>query len=284
MLSVQDLSTLLPALKPGGVFFALTLVFVAAEYIYAKLSHHDGDFDAHETTASIGVAVGDLLIRTAVSGVAAAPFLFLFQHRLFEISLHSPWTWLVLFLGVEFCYYWFHRASHRVRWLWATHAVHHSATHFNLSAAIRLGWTGQLTGAFVFFLPLAWIGFHPLAIGAVIAGGLFYQFFLHAAVPVHLGPLEYILNTPTHHRVHHASNDGCLDKNYGSSLIIFDRLFGTFAIAPDDETLRFGIKGRSVSLNPVWIAFGEWVHLWRDMRRVHGLKARLNVVFGSPRP
>jgi sterol desaturase/sphingolipid hydroxylase (fatty acid hydroxylase superfamily) len=272
----------LPAMRPTGAFLALTFVFMAAEYAYAKLSHHDEDHDVRETAASVGVAIGDVLIRIATSGVTALPFLFLYQHRAFDIPLNTGWTWLALFLAVEFCYYWFHRASHRVRWLWATHAVHHSATHFNLSAAIRLGWTGQLTGAFVFFLPLAWFGFHPLAIGAVIGAGLVYQFFLHSAVPYHLGPLEYILNTPTHHRVHHASNAGCLDKNFGSTLIIFDRLFGTFAAAPENETLRFGLKGRPASINPLWIALGEWVHLWRDVRKVRGLKARLQIILSAP--
>jgi sterol desaturase/sphingolipid hydroxylase (fatty acid hydroxylase superfamily) len=269
-------------MRPNGVFLALTLVFVAAEYAYAKLSHHDGDHDARETAASIGVAIGDLLIKIAVSGTAAVPFFFLYQYRLFDIPMTTAAAWLALFLGVEFCYYWFHRASHRVRWLWATHSVHHSATHFNLSAAIRLGWTGQLTGAFVFFLPLAWVGFPPLAIGSVIAAGLLYQFFLHAATPYRLGPLEYVLNTPTHHRVHHASNEGCLDKNYGSTLIVFDRLFGTFATAPESETLHYGLKGRQPSTNPLWIALGEWVHLWRDVRSARGLKARLRIVLGAP--
>ena len=151
-----------------------------------------------------------------------------------------------------------------MRWLWTTHAVHHSATHFNLSAAIRL-WTGQLTGAFVFFLPLAWIGFAPLAIGAMLSAGLIYQFFLHTAFPVRLGPLEWILNTPAHHRVHHSCNESCLDKNYGSVLIVFDRLFGTFAAPPATEQLRFGLKGRAVGHNPFAIALGEWGRLLSDI-------------------
>lgn len=281
--AVADLTNLAPAMLPTGTFLALTLVFIAAEYGYAKLAHHENDHDLKETAASLGIAAGDFVIRSVMSSFTAAPFLFLYHHRLFEIPLNSVMAWFALFLGVEFCYYWFHRASHRVRWLWATHSVHHSATHFNLSAAIRLGWTGQLTGAFVFFLPLAWIGFHPLAIGAVMGAGLLYQFFLHAAVPVHLGPLEYVLNTPAHHRVHHASNDGCLDRNYGSTLIVFDWLFGTFAAAPPDEVLHFGLKGRAPSNNPLWIAFGEWIHLWRDLRQARGFKARLLVLSGKPR-
>ncbi len=134
----------------------------------------------------------------------------------------------------------------------------------------------------MFFLPLAWIGFHPLAIGAVLGLGLLYQFFLHTALDVHLGPLEWILNTPCHHRVHHASNEACLDKNYGNVLIIFDRLFGTFTETPADEALRFGLKDRRVSNNPIAIAFGEWGHLLRDLRNARDLKERVAVLFGPP--
>ena len=160
--------------------------------------------------------------------------------------------------------------------------VHHSATRFNLSAAVRLGWTGQLTGGFLFFLPLAWIGFHPVAIALMLALGLLYQFFLHTALPVHLGPLLWALNTPRHHRVHHACNEACLDTNYGSTLIVFDRLFGTFAEAPQDEAMRFGLKGRAPSNNPIVIALGEWKHLAVDFWRTSGLSRKLLVLFGPP--
>lgn len=282
---IEYTNALLPMFPNGwpiGAFLALTLVFIAAELAYSKLNHRDEDHDIRETAASVGVAIGDVLARVLTGGLAAIPFLWLYQHRLFDIPLHSAWSLLALFVGVEFCYYWFHRASHRIRWLWATHAVHHSATHFNLSAAIRLGWTGQLTGAFIFFLPLAWIGFHPIAIGLMLAAGLVYQFFLHTALDVRLGPLEWVLNSPAHHRVHHASNESCLDRNYGSTLIVFDRLFGTFAEAPASEPLRFGLKGREASTNPLWIALGEWVYLLRDVRRAQDFRARLKVLFGAP--
>jgi len=279
---MPELSELTPVMRPAGAFLALTLIFIAAEYFYARLGAHDEDHDLRETAASVGVALGDVGVRVLVGGLAALPFVVLHQYRLFDIPLDTAWSWAALFLGTEFAYYWFHRASHRVRWLWATHSVHHSATHFNLSAAIRLGWTGQLTGAFAFFLPLAWIGFPPVAIGAMLSAGLAYQFFLHTALPVHLGPLEWILNTPAHHRVHHACNEDCLDKNYGSVLIVFDRMFGTFAEPPQHEALRFGLKGRETSNNPFAIAFAEWGHLWRDTARAKGLRAKMKTLFGAP--
>ena len=279
---MPELNELAPIVRPMGAFFALTLIFVLAEYGYARLAHHDEDHDLRETAASFGVALGNLAVRTLEGGLAAVPFVLLYQVRLLDIPLNTVWSWVALFLATEFAYYWFHRASHRVRWLWATHAVHHSATRFNLSAAIRLGWTGQLTGAFVFFLPLAWIGFPPVAIGAMLSAGLLYQFFLHTALPIRLGPLEWVLNTPAHHRVHHSCNEACLDKNYGSVLIVFDRMFKTFAAPPENEPLRFGLKGREPTSNPFKIALGEWGYLLRDVTRIRGVRAKLKVLFGAP--
>ncbi|MDX2204332.1 MAG: sterol desaturase family protein [Hyphomicrobiaceae bacterium] len=265
-----------------GAFLFVAVTFIVLELAYARLAHHDETHDAGETLASLGVAVGNVLAKALTSGLSAVPFFFLYQHRLLDIPMQTAWAWVALFLGVEFLYYWFHLASHRVRWLWATHAVHHSATRFNLSAAVRLGWTGQLTGAFVFFLPLAWIGFPPVAIALMIGLGLLYQFFLHTSLDVSLGPLEWVLNTPRHHRVHHASNEACLDRNYGSILIVFDRLFGTFAQCPAHEPLRYGVKGREATNNPVVIALREWGYLARDVARARGIKQRLRVLFGPP--
>lgn len=279
---MPELNELAPVARPMGAFFTLTLIFILAEYGYARLAHHDEHQDLRETAASIDVALGNLGVRMLECGLAALLFVLLYQIRLFDIPLNTAWSWIALFLATEFAYYWFHRASHRVRWLWATHAVHHSATHFNLSAAIRLGWTGQLTGAFVFFLPLALIGFPPVAIGAMLSAGLLCQFFLHTALPIRLGLLEWILNTPAHHRVHHSCNEECLDKNYGSVLIVFDRMFGTFAAPPAHEPLRYGLKGREASNNPFQIALGEWRELLRDAARVRGVRAKLKVLFGTP--
>jgi sterol desaturase/sphingolipid hydroxylase (fatty acid hydroxylase superfamily) len=279
---MPDFANAVSILRPTGVFFAFTLVLVALELAYSRLAHRHEDYDVKETAASVGVAIGDLVARVATSGIAAAPLFFLYNNRLLDIPLNGAASWLALFVGVEFCYYWFHRASHRVRWLWATHSVHHSATRFNLSTAIRLGWTGQLTGAIVFFLPLAWLGFHPLAITGMLGLGLLYQFFLHTALDVRLGPLEWVLNTPAHHRVHHASNDDCLDRNYGSTVIVFDRLFGTFAAAPAGEALRYGLKNHEPSNDPFRIAFGEWQRLFRDVAAARGLKARLRTLLGAP--
>jgi sterol desaturase/sphingolipid hydroxylase (fatty acid hydroxylase superfamily) len=166
--------------------------------------------------------------------------------------------------------------------MWATHAVHHSTTQLNLTAAIRLGWTGNISGNFLFFLPLALVGFHPLAIVTMLGINLFYQFFIHSDFAPNLGVLEWVLNTPTHHRVHHACNEPCLDRNYGGILIVFDRLFGTFAEQPGDQPLRFGLVGGAPSFNPIRIALGEWIAMLDDARKARGTSAKLRALFGPP--
>ena len=169
-----------------------------------------------------------------------------------------------------------------MRLLWATHAVHHSATSFNLTAAVRIGWTSPLSGVAFFFLPLAFVGFNPLAIMAMLVLNLFYQFFLHTEHAPRLGALEWVLNTPTHHRVHHAANTACLDKNFAGVFIVWDRLFGTFAAAPNGEQLRYGLTPSPPSQNPLTVNFFEWRRLLRDVRQARGLPRRLKVLFGTP--
>ena len=166
--------------------------------------------------------------------------------------------------------------------MWATHAVHHSATKLNLTAAIRLGWTGSISGNFLFFSLLAWVGFHPIAIVAMLGVNLLYQFFIHTELAPRLGPIEWVLNTPAHHRVHHASNAACLDKNFGGILIIFDRLFGTFAERPADEPLRYGLVNGVASCNPLRIVFGEWLAMLRDVSKTSSVRDKLRVLFAPP--
>ncbi|MCK1638114.1 sterol desaturase family protein [Bradyrhizobium sp. 157] len=264
-----------------AMILVTALGFMALEYGLGRLTHRK-THDWRESAATLGVAVVQSLMRVIEAGIVAIPFAFVYEHRLFEFSATSAPALLGLFLGMEFFYYWQHRASHRIRWMWATHRVHHSATRFNLTAAIRLGWTGNISGNFLFFLPLAWIGFHPFAVIAMLGINLMYQFFIHTELAPRLGPLELVLNTPAHHRVHHASNEPCLDKNFGGMLIIFDRLFGTFAEAPAQERLRYGLVGGKPSFNPVRIALGEWSAMFRDVRKAAGVRAKFRAMFGPP--
>ncbi|EUB99532.1 fatty acid hydroxylase [Rhizobium sp. CF080] len=258
---------------------AVAVSFMLIEYLIGRLAHHDLH-DMRETAATFGVAVGHALIRGAEAAIVALPFMLAYEHRVFDIDAGTVYGPILLFLAVDFIYYWHHRVSHHVRWLWATHSVHHSPTRMNLTAALRLGWTANISGHFLFYLPLALLGFHPFAIVTALGANLVYQFFLHTELSPRFGPLEWILNSPSHHRVHHASDAECLDKNFGGTLIVFDRLFGTFAEAPRGRPLTYGLRGGSASLHPLRIVFGEWIAMMREARAAATLQQKLTALFG----
>ncbi|CAN7671232.1 sterol desaturase family protein [Neorhizobium sp. LjRoot104] len=270
-----------PSVRGGILVVAAS--FMLLEYLIGRLARHD-THDLKESAASFGVAFIHSILRPVEAAIVATPFMLAYRYRLIDIDITGVAGALALFLAVDFVYYWHHRASHHIRWLWATHAVHHSPTKLNLTAAIRLGWTGSISGNFLFFLPLAFVGFHPFGIVVMMGLNLAYQFFIHTELSPRLGPLEWVLNTPAHHRVHHASNPGCLDKNFGGILIVFDRLFGTFAEAPATEPLRYGLRGRLASVHPGRIALGEWAMLWRDFCRAPNISRKLRVLFGPVGP
>jgi sterol desaturase/sphingolipid hydroxylase (fatty acid hydroxylase superfamily) len=225
----------------------------------------------------------EYVVRTVLAFGLAGPLIGLaIRHRLGIIPLGSFASFVALFIGQEFFYYWFHRTSHRVRWFWATHAVHHSSNQLNLAAAYRFGWTGVWSGTPVFYVPLVWLGFPPLAVFTMLSLNLLYQYWLHLDWVPKLGPLEYVLNTPSHHRVHHAANTEYLDANYGGVLIIFDRLFGSFVEERADLPCRYGLVTPLMSNNPFKIAIHEWLHLGRDLAQARGWRERLGTIFGPP--
>ncbi|MSQ72337.1 MAG: sterol desaturase family protein [Betaproteobacteria bacterium] len=242
-----------------------------------------GTYDWKATGASLLVAVGRSVTDQLLPVAIAIPFgYWLYEHRMLDAGIDTWWGIALLFIGLEFCYYWFHRASHRVRWFWATHSVHHSPNQLNLSAAYRLGWTGKLSLALLFMSPLALLGFTPQTILFAFSINLLYQFWIHAAWVPRLGPLEWILNTPSAHRVHHAANLDYLDANYGGVLIVFDRLFGTYIPERADLPCRYGLVKPLTSHNPFMIAFHHWIALVADVRRARSLREALGYLFGPP--
>jgi len=206
----------------------------------------------------------------------------IYQHRLWTISMDNWTGWVACFLGQEFCYYWFHRASHRVRWFWCTHAIHHSSNQLNLSAAYRFGWTGRLTGTLLFYFLAPLLGLPPRIVLTLLSLNLLYQFWIHATWIPRLGPLEWILNTPSAHRVHHAANLDYLDANYGGVLIIFDRLFGTYVAERDDLPCRYGLVHPMTTYNLVEIEFGHWRALARDLWSARSVGQALCYLFMPP--
>jgi len=239
-------------------------------------------YDWRAYAASLADAVGRRAVDALGLSIAAPLLAWAYAHRVQTIALDVPAAFALLFVGQELCYYGYHRAAHRLRWFWATHAVHHSPNELTLAAALRLGWTGKLTGTAFFFAPLVWLGFAPLAVLGALSANLLYQFWLHAAWVPRLGPLEWVLNTPTHHKVHHASNPEYLDCNYGNTLIVFDRLFGTCVEERDDIEIRYGLTTPVTSHNPLVIEFGQWVAMGRDFFTARGFRNRMKVLFGGP--
>jgi len=236
---------------------------------------------------AFGVSLFDLVFRVSVAAaltryIASLPIAWAARHRLMTIPLDGWRAVLLLFIGQEFCYYWYHRAAHRVRWFWGNHAVHHSPNELNLSAAFRIGIFGKLSGVGLFFIPLIWLGFDVRTVFSVLSLNLLYQFWIHATWIPKLGWLEYLLNTPSAHRVHHASNLPYLDANYGGVLIVFDRLFGTYVAERDDLPCRYGLVQPMSSYNPLRVEFAEWTSLARDLMRARSLRAVLGHLFMPP--
>jgi len=191
--------------------------------------------------------------------------MWMYQNRLFDIGW-VWWAWPLCFVLDDLAYYWAHRTGHRVRWFWASHVNHHSSQHYNLSTALRQTWTGFIALGFIFRIPLALIGFHPALLLFVGAFNLIYQFWIHTeAIGKFPRWFEYVMNTPSHHRVHHATNPRYLDRNYAGVFIIWDRMFGTFTEEVDSEKIRYGIVRQLGTFNLLWSVFHEWVGIFQDL-------------------
>jgi sterol desaturase/sphingolipid hydroxylase (fatty acid hydroxylase superfamily) len=264
------------------LFVALPTVVIASlleAIVLARVRSYDWRASA--------VSLLDLVARVGVQiflplSIATPLIVLAYRHRVGHVALDGATALLALFIGQEFCYYWFHRAAHRVRWFWCNHAVHHSANELNLSAAYRIGILSRASGSAVFYVPLIWFGFDPKVVFAMLSLNLLYQFWIHATWIPKLGWLELFLNTPSAHRVHHAANLEYLDANYGGVLIVFDRLFGTYLAEREDVPCRYGLVVPMVGYNPIRIELFQWRALARDLFAARSLRAVLGHLFMAP--
>ena len=197
----------------------------------------------------------------------------------FKFPADAWWTWVILFFVDDFAYYWFHRVSHESRLFWNFHVVHHSSNFYNLSVAVRQSWFGALAH-WMFYAPIMLLGFAPWMFAIMHGFNLIYQFWIHTKFVKTMGPFEYVLNTPSHHRVHHGVNNPYLDKNYAGVLIIWDRMFGSFV--QETEEPRYGIIKPVNSYNPLWINTHAWAEMWQAMRQRPTFLGKLRCVFASP--
>ncbi|MFZ5756793.1 MAG: sterol desaturase family protein [Pseudomonadota bacterium] len=267
-----------------AIFVVASPVFIGlALWEYRKIRHDPRLTEAKESIRNFFLGAGYQTTELLFAGIIAFPVFALAYHfRIATIEL----TWLsglALFVAFEFLFYWMHRFSHRVRWFWCAHVVHHSSERMNLSTAMRQNATNIFNGGWLLFVPLAFIGFNPVWIGIVFALDLVYQFFIHTTLVGKLHPaIEFVFNTPSHHRAHHGRNERYIDKNYGGVLIIFDRLFGTFEEEREDEPVEYGIlrQVHTESLVKSWTH--EYVDMARDMRKPGPLLQRLKHLWMPP--
>lgn len=230
---------------------------------------------------SIGLGIFSFLGAFVSKAMILVVFTWLYQYHIFDLSEGVWWIWVLCFIGDEFSYYWFHRCSHTIRYLWAAHMVHHSSETFNLLATFRNSIFAQFNGSIIFWCWLPILGFPPEMLFFAKSMSAFYQFLLHTeTIKKFPAWFEYIFNTPSHHRVHHSSDLEYLDKNHGGWLIIFDRIFNTYR----DETFhpKYGLTEPIESFNPFYITFFEWIKIGQDLRRFKGIKNKLNCLFGKP--
>ncbi len=234
-----------------------------------------------DTAVSITMGLIKLGMLALCAGFTAAAFAWVYEHRVFTLSPLVWWSWVLLFFADDFAYYWYHRSAHRIRIFWAEHVNHHSSEYYNLGTALRQSALGPAY-VFIFWLPLAWLGFHPLAIAVQMAVSLLYQFWIHTEAIGRLGWFEQIFNTPSHHRVHHGSNGIYLDRNYAGILIIWDRLFGSFQAERDDVPVRYGLVHNVGSYFLPRVIFHELLHALRGAWRAPRWRDKLLWIFGPP--
>jgi sterol desaturase/sphingolipid hydroxylase (fatty acid hydroxylase superfamily) len=264
------------------VILPLVLTAALVEGVWLSRSRPEG-YDWKASACSLADLAGRQLLRFVPLAIIAPWMAWTWEHRFFTQSLDNAGSILLLFFGLEFFYYWYHRFSHTTRWFWAGHSPHHSPNQLNLSAAYRLGWLGRLTGSTLFFTPLVLLGFTPTVVLTSLVLNLLYQFWLHADWIPRLGWLEGIFNTPSNHRVHHARNPEYLDANFGGVLVIFDRLFGSYIPERADVPCDYGTITPTVSSrNPFVVNFSPWIGLFKDLRTARSLREVWMYTFGPP--
>ncbi len=256
------------------------IILLVAEVLVTAKQQKDY-YDVKDTAGSLSMGIGNVIIGLVGKVIVFGAYTLVYQFRLFTLDMAQVWPWVILFFADDFSYYWFHRISHQSRYFWASHVVHHSSQKYNLGTALRQTWTGNLTGAWVFWIWLPLVGFSPVAVMTMQAVSLLYQFWIHTEYINKLpAPIEFIFNTPSHHRVHHGSDLDYLDKNHAGVLIIWDRLFGTFIEEKHRPT--YGLTTNINSHNPVRIAFHEWAAIGRDVSRAGSVRNALGYIFGPP--
>lgn len=260
----------------------LYMLFIFVELMLIRKRKINGVYEKFDAWSSIALGTGSIVFGLAlayfIGDALQSLYFWAYQFRLFNID-YSLTAFLACFLIDDLRYYWSHRFSHTIRWCWASHIVHHSSQHFNLSTALRQPWLTKITGLFILQLPLIFIGFHPNLVIFSASLNLFYQFFIHTE-SIDKCPkwIEAVMNTPSHHRVHHARNLRYLDANYAGTFIIWDKLFGTFIPELKTEKVDYGLVNNVDSFNPIKVALHGYVSLIK-VQRQKGINAKDRLLY-----
>jgi sterol desaturase/sphingolipid hydroxylase (fatty acid hydroxylase superfamily) len=259
------------------------LVFMALEMLSLRYLDDDGDrprgYEARDTRTNVLMGLGSLVVNGGARVVALLGYAALYVLTPLRLDPHRWYTWVFAIVFVDLLFYTEHRAAHRVRVLWAAHQAHHSSQRFNLSTAVRQKWNPWWE--LLVWIPLPLLGLPPWMIFTTFSINLIYQYFVHTErIDRMWRPVEFVLNTPSHHRVHHGSDAEYLDKNYAGILILWDRLFGTYA--EEQRRPTYGLTKNVDSYNPFKLQYYLYVDIWRDVRRAGSWRDRLGYVFGPP--
>jgi sterol desaturase/sphingolipid hydroxylase (fatty acid hydroxylase superfamily) len=261
-------------------FFVLTILVEVAALRWLDHDDNVSGYALKDARTSISMGVISLVFLTAFKVVTFFGFVAVYAYLApFQLPTDTWWYWVLVVLGVDLGYYWHHRFSHRVRIAWAGHQAHHSSEHMNFGTALRQKWNPWFE--FFFWLPLPLLGFAPWTIYVAFGVNLVYQFYVHTELVGKLPrPVEYVLNTPSHHRVHHGSDPEYLDRNYGGILIVWDRLFGSFA--EERQRPRYGLTKQVDTYNLLRLQYGDYVEIARDVRSARRFRDKLGYLFGPP--
>ena len=259
----------------------IVLAMILFEVLFSSASNKNL-YKKEDTLCTIGLLSGNILMVFALKGITLAFHFYLFQFKFFDLSTLMPiWAlWILTFVMIDLVFYFYHRISHRVNFLWAIHMSHHSSEEMNFAVSFRQAWFGPIS-KLPFFMILPLIGFDPTLIAVAGVISTLWGIVGHTQIIGKLGPLEWVFNTPSHHRVHHGSNNQYIDKNYGNLLIVWDRMFGTFE--PEVEPVKFGLVNNVNTFNPTKITFMGWADIFKNIKNATNMNEAIYFLIGPPK-